>query len=159
MEQNFYLVHEKENRVVRRNLALLTLNKTDKTMVLLWFNWKEMENFFSLNDLLILLALLIIKYLATALYTWWKYRCRFNYLQILQPISGTPLASIGKLPFFGKLPIEAKGIPNIGWRICWYVVEMTLPSIVFTDNYITVHLPLKFLIFLYFLGFHSCLLE
>ena len=25
-----------------------------------------------------------------------------------------PLASIGKLPFFGKLPIEAEAIPSIG---------------------------------------------
>ena len=35
-------------------------------------------------------------------------------LTILQPISGISLASIGKLPFFGKLPLEAKGIPDIG---------------------------------------------
>ena len=29
-------------------------------------------------------------------------------------IGKLPLASIGKLPFIGKLPLEAKGIPFIG---------------------------------------------
>ena len=36
------------------------------------------------------------------------------YQQILQPISGFPLASISNLPKNSNLPIEAKGIPNIG---------------------------------------------
>jgi hypothetical protein len=32
----------------------------------------------------------------------------FNlYLELLHPILGIPLSSIGKLPFIGKLPIEA----------------------------------------------------
>ena len=30
------------------------------------------------------------------------------------PSAYTGLASIGKLPFYGKLPIEAKRIPDIG---------------------------------------------
>ena len=38
-------------------------------------------------------------------------------LPILQPISGISLASKGKLPIFGKLPLEAKGIPDIGTGI------------------------------------------
>ena len=29
-------------------------------------------------------------------------------------LPANPLASIGKLPFFGNLPIQAKGIPGIG---------------------------------------------
>ena len=37
-----------------------------------------------------------------------------NYQQILQPISGIPLASMGNLPKNDNLPIEAKGIPDIG---------------------------------------------
>ena len=32
----------------------------------------------------------------------------------LQPTSGIPLASMGKLPLNGNLPIGAKGIPYIG---------------------------------------------
>ena len=35
-------------------------------------------------------------------------------LPILQPTSGISLASIGKLPIFGKLPIETEAIPGIG---------------------------------------------
>ena len=35
-------------------------------------------------------------------------------VSILQPISGIPLAFIGKLPFIGKVPIEASAIPGIG---------------------------------------------
>ena len=31
------------------------------------------------------------------------------------PIPGIAYASMGNLPINGKLPIEAKGIPNIGW--------------------------------------------
>ena len=34
------------------------------------------------------------------------------------PIQGIPLASICKLPFIGKLYMEAKGIACIGWSIC-----------------------------------------
>ena len=34
-------------------------------------------------------------------------KCRSLYWQLLHPILGIPLASIGKLPFIGKLPIEA----------------------------------------------------
>ena len=43
-------------------------------------------------------------------------RCHSNYQQIHQPISGNPLASIGKLPFFGKLPIEAEAIPGFAGK-------------------------------------------
>ena len=32
----------------------------------------------------------------------------------VNPLPEIPLASIGKLPFFGKLPIEAVAIPSIG---------------------------------------------
>ena len=35
------------------------------------------------------------------------------YWELLHPILGIPLASIGKLPFIGKLPIEAEAIPGI----------------------------------------------
>jgi hypothetical protein len=35
--------------------------------------------------------------------------------QILQSILGIFLASMDKLPFFGKLSIKAKGIHDIGW--------------------------------------------
>ena len=31
----------------------------------------------------------------------------YTYWELLSPILGIPLASIGKLPFIGKLPIEA----------------------------------------------------
>ena len=31
----------------------------------------------------------------------------YMYWEMLHPILGIPLASIGKLPFIGKLPIEA----------------------------------------------------
>ena len=34
-------------------------------------------------------------------------KCRSLYWELLHPILGIPLASIGKLPFIGKLPIEA----------------------------------------------------
>ena len=34
-------------------------------------------------------------------------KCRILYWELLHPILGIPLASIGKLPFIGKLPIEA----------------------------------------------------
>ena len=37
-----------------------------------------------------------------------------HYQQILQPISGIPLASIGNLPKNGNLLIEAQEIPDIG---------------------------------------------
>ena len=36
------------------------------------------------------------------------------YRELLHPILGIPLASIGKLPFIGKLPIDTKAIPGIG---------------------------------------------
>ena len=39
------------------------------------------------------------------------------YWELLHPILGIPIASIGKLPFIGKLPIEALAIPGIGYRI------------------------------------------
>ena len=31
---------------------------------------------------------------------------------------GIPLASIGKIPFIGKLHIESEAIPGIGYSIC-----------------------------------------
>ena len=34
-------------------------------------------------------------------------KCCSLYWELLHPILGIPLASIGKLPFIGKLPIEA----------------------------------------------------
>ena len=34
-------------------------------------------------------------------------KCSRLYWELLHPILGIPLASIGKLPFIGKLPIEA----------------------------------------------------
>ena len=37
-----------------------------------------------------------------------------KYWELLYPILRIPLASNGKLPFIGKLPLEAKGIPFIG---------------------------------------------
>ena len=49
------------------------------------------------------------------------------YWELLHPILGIPLASIGELPFIGKSPIEAKAIPSIGYMICqwlelqWYL--------------------------------------
>ena len=36
------------------------------------------------------------------------------YWELFNPILGIPLASMGKLPFYGKLLIEAKGILYIG---------------------------------------------
>ena len=45
---------------------------------------------------------------------------------MLHPILGIPLASIGKLPFFGKLHIEAKGISDMGMLKDLLVVEATL---------------------------------
>ena len=36
------------------------------------------------------------------------------YQQILQPIPGIALASMGNLPKNGNLPIETEGIPEIG---------------------------------------------
>jgi hypothetical protein len=37
--------------------------------------------------------------------------------KLLYPVLGIPLASIGKLTFIGKLPIEAEAIPGIGYKI------------------------------------------
>ena len=56
---------------------------------------------------------------------------------------------MGNLPINGNLPIEAKGIPNIGWSNSQYRLQdlpvvgiatvFTLASIVCTYNHITVY--------------------
>ena len=56
---------------------------------------------------------------------------------------------MGNLPINGNLPIEAKGIPNIGWSNSQYRLQdlpvvgiatvFTLASIVCTYNHITVN--------------------
>ena len=60
---------------------------------------------------------------------------------------------MGNLPINGNLPIEAKGIPNIGWSNSQYRLQdlpvvgiatvFTLDSIVCTYNHITVWVSLK----------------
>ena len=42
------------------------------------------------------------------------------YQELLHPILGIPLASICKLPFIGKLPLETYAIPGTGQRVLNY---------------------------------------
>ena len=42
---------------------------------------------------------------------------------MLSPILGIAYVSVGNLPINDNLPLEAKGVPNIGWSNSWYRLQ------------------------------------